>query len=50
MRKSFDGPCGLISSGMQFQATSGEVCVEKEQQQEETRQKIEYTRKRANHK
>ena len=27
MRKSFDGLCGLISSGMQRQATSGEVFV-----------------------
>jgi len=27
MRKSFDGLCGLISSGMQRQATSGEVFI-----------------------
>lgn len=27
MRKSFDGLCGLISSGMQRQATGGEVFV-----------------------
>ncbi|MBA5793434.1 IS66 family insertion sequence element accessory protein TnpB [Flavobacterium sp. xlx-214] len=27
MRKSFDGLCGLISSGMQRSATSGEVFV-----------------------
>lgn len=27
MRKSFDGLCGLISSGMQRQPTSGEVFV-----------------------
>ncbi|QQT31990.1 IS66 family insertion sequence element accessory protein TnpB [Sphingobacterium multivorum] len=27
MRKSFDGLCGFISSGMQRQATSGEVFV-----------------------
>ncbi|RKT01736.1 IS66 family insertion sequence element accessory protein TnpB [Chryseobacterium defluvii] len=27
MRKSFDGLCGLIGSGMQRQATSGEVFV-----------------------
>ncbi|MGB3063042.1 IS66 family insertion sequence element accessory protein TnpB [Sphingobacterium thalpophilum] len=27
MRKSFDGLCGLVSSGMQRQATSGEVFV-----------------------
>ncbi len=27
MRKSFDGLCGLIGSGMQCQATSGEVFV-----------------------
>lgn len=27
MRKSFDGLCGLVSSGMQRQPTSGEVFV-----------------------
>lgn len=27
MRKSFDGLCGLVSSGMQRSATSGEVFV-----------------------